>query len=255
MNKNIEIQSEGRLLAGELYLPPDAKRGIVIAHSFRNDRNEPVCSEAAKRFAEDNYAIISFDFVGHGKTGGGLENVCYRTLTEDMSAAIGFLKSEIGGNAIGVYAISLGAAAAVLSDNRAAAYVLLSPHNNRMSLLKRYKGQLMEQNKDLTERGYAVLDSESGRGQFKMGKEWIDEMRYGDLDLKVRYCNTPERTLLIQGTIDPLVSVKEVRDLQYNNSNFGLFVVPGADHNFTESRDRELVISVALAWFNRALRR
>jgi len=65
-------------LESRLWLPKNARKAIVVAHSFRNSMDEPVCIEAAQEFSNRGYAVLAFNFLGHGKSGGELKDVNYK---------------------------------------------------------------------------------------------------------------------------------------------------------------------------------
>ncbi len=170
------ILPSNRNLEAKLWLPGNTKKAIVIAHSFRNNFNEPVCMEAAQKFFKKNYAVLSFNFLGHGKSGGLLRDVSYKNIAANVSSAIKFMR-ERDFEDVGVYAISLGTIATVLSKEQPNAQVFLSasPLYNSRGLLERYSKDI--DTEKLKSQGYCIAKSGTGRGDFQMGKEWINEMQ------------------------------------------------------------------------------
>src|SRR3989344_7261607 len=193
-NKNLEAR---------VNIPINSKKAIVIAHSFRNDMNEPACLDVEKAFSKKRYAVLNFSFLGHGKSAGKLREVSWRSISENISSAINYLR-EKKFQKIGIYAISFGAIASVFSSEKSNAQVFLSPTPlyRPNGLLERYKPSMDMEN--LKTRGYSLAMSGSGRGSFEIGKEWIDEMQ-NEKDKVLRIHKQKKiPTLIIQGTKDSL---------------------------------------------------
>ncbi len=81
--EKIIIQSN-RNLEARLWLPKDVKKGIIITHSFRNTFEQPICLEATEEFYNRGYAILTFNFIGHGNSKGGSKNFSLRTISENV---------------------------------------------------------------------------------------------------------------------------------------------------------------------------
>src|SRR3989344_4676219 len=207
--ENIILKSNQDLEA-RLWLPQDFKRAIIIAHSFRNDMDEPACSEAERKFFDEGYGVLAFNFIGHGDSKGRLRDLSYRTLSENVSSAIKYMRNR-GFQKIGVYAISLGSIATVLSDERPDSQVFLSPtplYNPKGSLERYSKSLDMQQ---LERDGYSLAVSGSGRGGFEMGREWVHEMQGENGQTLRTHIESKIPTLIIQGKKDPSYDSNKVK--------------------------------------------
>ena len=229
------------------------KKGIVIAHSFRNTFEQPVCLEAAKKFFEEGYAVLVFNFLGHGRSGGSLRDVSFRTTSENVASAIKYLRGKNIAK-IGVYAVSLGTIATVLSKEHPDAQFFISPSPlyNPRGLLERYSQFISPQQKEILKKGYAIVTSRSGRGDFEMGEEWINEMENENGKIKERYISNKVPTLIIQGTKDELERLGGVKDF-IDSTNTPYFSIQDGDHELTNPEHRENVISKAIDYFNKTL--
>lgn len=244
------LQSNTNLEA-KLWIPENSQKAIVIAHSFRNSMDEPVCSEAAQEFSNKGYAVLSFNFLGHGNSGGSLRDVSYKTTSENLSCAIKYFRDR-GFERVGVYAISLGTVATVLSKEHPDGQIFLSasPLYNPKGLLERYSKYIDREK--LKIQGYCDVVSGSGRGSFQMGKEWIGEMDGAKGEVWKRHKKNKIKTLVIQGTKDELSRLKGVKSF-VGFSDDEYLEIKGADHNFTNPSHRKKVIANSINWFNNNL--
>ncbi len=252
--KKVYLESNKKLEA-RLWIPEqNSRNAIIIAHSFRNNMDELACSEAEKIFFEKGYGVLNFNFLGHGKSKGRLRDVSYKTLSENVSSAVKYME-ERGFQKIGIYAISIGAIASVLSSKKPNFQVFLSPTPlyNPKGLLERYKSSINFQ--ELEKKGYSLAMSGSGRGGFEMGKEWINEMQNENGKILKNYIKNKIPTLIIQGTNDPSYNSDKIKKFlkasSYPDSQDEYYEIQNADHNFTNEAYRKIAIERALNWFEK----
>jgi alpha-beta hydrolase superfamily lysophospholipase len=89
-------------------------RGVVILmHGVH--ANRLALLTRAQVLSRSGYAVLLFDFQGHGESAG--TNITFGYLeSRDATAAVGFVREKFPGEKIGVVAISLGAASALLAE-------------------------------------------------------------------------------------------------------------------------------------------
>jgi len=214
--QKVRFKKNGKNLSGDLILPHNPKGGIIITHSFRNDRTEPVCSQAAEHFATLGYAVLNFDLQGHGESEGRLRDLPYSGIAEDFRTAYNFLKEVMSQNRkMGAYAISLGTMAVAISKTTLDAKVLISPSPiiDPQGLYKRYLPQIEKKSEELQKRGFTKVKSGSGRGYFEIGQKWIEEMRTFNGRRIRGYWHNGSPTCIIQGTEDELTDIEKVEKI------------------------------------------
>lgn len=249
-SENIKLKSNFDLEA-RILKPKNSDKAIVIAHQFRGSMNSLACFDAAQILSNNNYTTLSFDFLGHGKSGGPLRELSFETVSENVSDAIKYLRNQ-GYPKVGVYAISIGTIATALSKEKPDAQIFVNPAPlySPKGLLERYSKDI-ENQKDLLEKeGYITATSGSGRGNFEMGKRWILEMQNDKGEIQDAYKKSRIPTLIIQGTEDPFG-----KDGLNFVKNFGgdYLEIEGADHDFTNSDLRKEAIEKAVTFFNKNL--
>jgi pimeloyl-ACP methyl ester carboxylesterase len=84
------LTEDGIVLAGYITLPEaevDKHVALILAHE--RDSNYHAWDELVSDFVQMGYTVLAFDFRGHGESSGTAD---YKTLLEDVSAAIDYLE-------------------------------------------------------------------------------------------------------------------------------------------------------------------
>jgi uncharacterized protein len=96
------------------FVPGEPHRGaIVLMHGIRANRLEML--DRARMFHANGFAVLLFDFQAHGESPG--RHITFGHLeSRDARAAFDYLQKKLPGERIGVLGMSLGGAAAILSE-------------------------------------------------------------------------------------------------------------------------------------------
>ena len=192
---------------------------------------------------ERGYDVFTFDFRGHGASGG--EIGALGTLeTRDVEGALAYLKGR-GIEEVGVVAHSMGAATALLAapdHPEMRAIVADSSFADLFTILDRERAKVF---------GLAPI--------FNPGVLMASEMMYGIDPLR----NEPRQAiaqlgdrpvLLIHSDVDNLIPTSEVYELQEAgsaNPNLELWVAPGSGHVTAFADNREEYVQRVIGFFDR----
>lgn len=112
--QTVAIESKcGSNLRGWWISGRPGKGVVVLMHGVRSNRLGLL--ERARFLHRDGFGVLLFDFQAHGESVG--DQITFGRLESlDASAAVGFLKSTVPHEKIGVIGASLGGAAALLAD-------------------------------------------------------------------------------------------------------------------------------------------
>jgi len=250
--KKINLNSNKKLVA-RLNMQDDMSKSIAFTHSFRNNMNIPLITEAEQKFAEEGYSTLAFDFLGHGDSNGRLREVSYHNLGDNLSSAIKYLRNA-GCQKVAVLGISLGTIASVFADERPDAQVFInpSPLYNSNFLLNRYFPGIEEHMEELNKNGFLTAISGSGRGSFELGKQWVLEMQQGSEVTYKRHEQNNTPTFIVQGNNDELSS-HETRNPYIQRFGGKFYFIEGADHNFSNRKNRKEALDVSLKWLKENL--
>jgi len=150
----VELESKEAILRGDLFLPPDSGPlpATVLCHGFGSDRR--VMRTTAMAVAERGIAVLTFDFRGHGQSGG----VYIGDPVDDVIAAFDYLTHlpAVDPQRIALVGHSMGARTvlqAAARDLRASAVVSLACAPDLEGEVKDWMENFA---KELAEQGLAV---------------------------------------------------------------------------------------------------
>lgn len=212
---------------------------------------------AAKKFCENGFTVLRFDFRGHGISEGDFIDMNISEEVNDLRKAIEFvLNQSIDKNNIGILGLSLGASVSVLGwDEKIKTLVLWSPANpNEKNFIKAFGKETF---REIEEKGFFDLKfNKNGwrtKTSFKVGKKFLEEIKKTNLLNNIKSVRCP--TLIIQGTSDKTVDWHDSKKL-YDKANQPKEIkfIENADHTFDNPKHEKEVIQLSLDWFNKWLK-
>jgi len=117
--KPVTFGSNGIALQGMLFMPSNASKenhvpGAVICHGYGGDK--AAFENSARELAAEGVSILTFDFRGHGSSGGKLDG----SVVDDIMDAWEYLhnRPEIDSKRMGLIGHSMGAFSAILAAGK-----------------------------------------------------------------------------------------------------------------------------------------
>jgi hypothetical protein len=230
-----------------------------MCHGFTGNMHEyGLFVNAAKKFCENGFTVLRFDFRGANESEGEFVDMTISGEVSDLKKAIDFmLKQNIDKNKIGILGLSLGAVVSVLGwDDRIKSLILWSPASNSKKVFTKAFGKQII--KKIEEKGFFDLQKPSKHGwrtqtSFKVGKNFWEESKKTNIvnNIKSVKCSV----LIIQGTSDEVIDYHDSEELFKNaNKPKELKLIESADHTFQDSKHEKQVIDFSLDWFNKWLK-
>ena len=112
--EDIAFYSEGSRLSGHLYVPDERgdgtpKPAVVLAHGFTGVK-EFLLPDYARRFAEEGWTALTFDYRGFGTSEGQRGRLLAPDQVEDIRNAVTYARTrtEVDADRIGLWGTSLG---------------------------------------------------------------------------------------------------------------------------------------------------
>lgn len=247
--KSIKIEfpnKQKQTLSGILDLPEKPVAFAIYTHCFTCGKDIPVAYRIAKYLAQNNIAVLRFDFTGIGDSEGAFADTNFTTNIEDIIFAAEFLRKNyqapkllIGHSLGGTAAIG---AAASLPEVRAVA-TIASP--NKPSHVLEHFEQAKEQ---LAEKELAEIEI-MGR-PFSIRKSFIEDLESYDCEQLVQAMDKP--ILVMHSPIDNVVSIAEASKIFTAANHPRSFVsLDTIDHLLKHKDDANYVAANIFAWASR----
>ncbi len=221
------------------------KETILVMHGSNSVRDNYIGMEVSRALVQHGYDVFTFDFRGHGESGGDV-GALGALETRDISGALAYLKGR-GVDEVGSFALSMGAATELLA----------APEHSEMRAIIADSSFA-----DL----FTVLDKERARngipsffnpGILLASKVWfgIDPLENEPKRALARLEDRP--VLIIHSSVDPLIPVNQAYELQKagsSNPNLELWIAPGSGHVTAFADNKEEYLKRVIAFFDKNLR-
>lgn len=237
--RKVFFRSKSRLqLCGIWHLPKNkTNKVIILAHGLNVDKDElGIFIYLSNRLQQNGYAVLRFDFRGHGESEGNSIDLRVAGQIEDLEAAVNFV-NDIGYDEIGLLGASFGGPVVVLYSSKHQEnikvlclwnptlnydHVLLNP------ILPKFKARKEVWVKDLNEKGWTT----TGRNELKIGKGLFEEVKYLFPYEELKNITIP--TAIIHGTNDVYVPYEDSKEYVKYLKNGELITIENLGHGFQE---------------------
>jgi uncharacterized protein len=227
------------------FINSPGSRVVLVLHGSNSVRDNYIGMELSKALVEQGYDVFTFDFRGHGESGGEV-GALGALETRDIAGALDYLHGR-GTTEVGVLAYSMGAATALLAapdHPEMRAIVADSSFADLFTVLERERarifGLLPVFNPGIIAASKAMYGVDPLANEPKQAVA-----RLGDRPL-----------LLIHSSIDDLIPPTEAYELQKagaGNPNMELWIARGSGHVTAFADNREEYVRRVTAFFDRHL--
>ena len=228
----------GQRLAGVLAGDND-KVGVICCHGMLATKDGLKHQELAESLARRGLTTLRFDFAGRGESDGDVFDLTYTHEIEDLRAALAFLAGR-GIERFAIFGSSMGGSVALLTaaeDERVEAVATVAAVAYPDRLVERYP----EDTADWREQGYIEI---SGH---RISSRFIEDARGYSVLREVGKMSIP--LLIMHGLDDRVVPVADADDIAAAAHHVSVSLVEGADHRFSEPRQRAYVVEETSDFF------
>jgi len=241
----------GEKLAGTFHAPPeDSRRGIILGHCFTCSRHTRILRDVSSALVAGGFKVLRFDFSGNGQSEGNFSESSYSKQIAEMNSAASFMSAE-GVSWLGLAGHSMGAMVALLAaaemDKVRAVCTLAA------------KASALHTSRILSESQLQELQS-TGRVHFaSRGRNLeLTEAFFADAtnyELSNLLPSLLQPWLIVHGDQDEIIPVEDAHRLQQCRPvNTELAIIKGADHMFSQDKQRQEVTELVVDWFKRQAR-
>ena len=242
LTKDIEIRNEesGKMLRGTLYMPEGEgqKPLIITSHELGSDALRPWWVNYARHWAEQGYAVLTFDFAGGGnrsRSEGKTTDMSVMTEVSDLEQMFGLARTWDFVDASRIFLVGGsqgGGVASVVAARHPrdiAALVLLYP---AFHLPKNLRSLYPDINN--------LPETDGRNGMITIGRKYILDMYDYDYDKDMKDYDGP--VLIVHGDEDKTVPIGGSQRAVKVFPNAQLHVIHGAGHVFlTEPQQAEFL--------------
>jgi putative redox protein len=248
MRQKLEFESNGLNLAGLLESPDEPIRAYVLfAHCFTCGKDVAAASRISRFLVQKGFAVFRFDFTGLGNSDGDFSNTNFSSNTEDLLAAVDFMREHFSAPEL-LIGHSLGGAAVLAMAGRVPevkAVVTIGAPFEARHVEHNFKAHL----ETIVETGQAQVTL--GNRDFNIKKQFLDDIR----NQSTVSINALSKALLVMHSpIDTTVAISEAEKIYTAAKHPKSFVsLDTADHLLSSVADSEYVAETIAGWASRYL--
>jgi pimeloyl-ACP methyl ester carboxylesterase len=216
----------------------DGRRPMVLyLHGLGSDQWGEKASFFRRRAVEEGLGFCSFDFRGHGRSGGRIEDLTLSRHLADVERAADLLATR-GHERYIVMGSSMGGLTglwhAALNPSRVLAGLFIAPALSLESTLRDRAGD--EGMERWRQRGSMRVESEAG--SWDLGWSFVSDLQNYPADRLRELYRTP--CLILQGTRDDRVAWREVAEFvaECGSSDLELHLFGDGDHRLVDRKQR-----------------
>lgn len=214
MKKEISFKNnKGQTLRGDLYVPEEKYKlkypAVIVCHGLGGNKDAQNKVELSETLFKKGFAVLRFDYSGHGKSEGNYEDTTVTQIIKDIQSAIEALYSleKIDRKRLGLIGHSIGAVAAIIEaakDSKIKAAAAIGAFYEPMKPLK-----ACIKNKKECEAwaGKGITEVEGGQLKYEFLKDF---KKYNILSL-AKKIKIP--FLLVHGANDHIVAQKQAQKI------------------------------------------
>ena len=238
IQKNLYFKNKsGQRLFATLADPDDRKDNpmVILTHGRTSTKRRELYIRLEEGLHARGISTFRFDFSGHGRSEGKLEDVTISAAINDILSAIDHL-NKIGYKKLALVGTSMGGLACIYvasMTNKIFALALRAPVSDyeETNLIPKNKNILDKWRK----KGYRELVSSDGERHIMKYTFYLESKKYKSY-LVAKRILVP--TLIVHGDADKTVPVSQSKQLAKLIKNCKLKIIKNADHIFTNPKHR-----------------
>jgi len=235
-------------LAATLHTPEaPAREAVILGHCFTCSRHTGVLRAIAQRLSDEGFMALRFDFSGNGQSEGDFAASSYSGYIAEIGAAMAFMRKR-GAEWIGLAGHSMGAAVAILAAVRHPGVKAVCTLAGRLSGLEPASFLTPSQREELARSGEVSFTSRGRR--LRLRRDFFADAGRYSMAESIAVLKIP--LLVVHGQEDEIIAVSNAFAAhRHKPENTDLLIVPGADHMFSQTGNRNRVAEDVSRWFSR----
>ena len=221
--------------------PENKKTGYILAlHGFCGDMESSVIKQLAKRMTPHGFAVVAFNFPGHG-TSEADDYFSLYNCRKDMFDVINYVYKEYGFEyPAAIFATSFGGYVTLLNHDKLPSnivYVLRSPAVNMKASFEKFADDM----EGFRQKGWQEMGFSR---KLKVSYRFYEELENNDIRNDAEL-GLQSETLVIHGDQDVIVLPSDMQWFYRKHPLIKLEVIEGADHRFIGNDYLEKIIDLS----------
>lgn len=237
---------EEQSLAALLFSPASAARAVlIVCHGFRGGKeNGGQIIPFAQALTDRGLLVVAFDFSGCGESSGEFSPITLSRQVRDLEQVCAYVQSNYNLPQM-VLGRSFGGSTAIAAASclpGVSAYILWSAPFD----LNATFALILDQDYERLAAGDSVIMADEA-GSFKLEPDLLADMQNHNMSQGLQ-AMLGKPVLLVHGEDDEVVPVENVRQIAAHLPDAALYIIPGADHRFSEHIQQRQAIT--LGWID-----
>ena len=251
MSENFKISNKcGEKLFGIMHkavspTKQNSKQLVIVCHGRLTNKDMYFIPELCEQIAANGFNAFRFDFAGNGESQGKFEESTVTKAIEDIKAVVDNF-TENGFEIFCLIGHSLGAVEVLLYQAKHGSASKLVSIGATVNQAEQTLAKFSEkEKKELDKNGFFTI-TKYGKKFNVSRKYFYDRLNYGDIKNKIKDIKVP--VLIIHGTIDTDVDVRNAKLLSGTLTKSKLCLIVGAGHFFEQKNHEQELIGTIIGW-------
>uniref|UniRef100_A0A9I9DAI8 Serine aminopeptidase S33 domain-containing protein n=1 Tax=Cucumis melo TaxID=3656 RepID=A0A9I9DAI8_CUCME len=226
---------------------------VIICHGYMSSKDDEVLLNLATSFDKEGISSFRFDFSGNGESDGSFQLGNYESEADDLHAIVQYFNGASrsvctiighskGGDVVLVYASKYKDVDIVINVC------------GRFDMTKGIEKSLGENYEEAMEKqGFVDIKDPTGTLNYKVTQESLMERLNTNMRQVCLHINQECRVLTVHGTEDEIIPVDDAKEFDKIISNHKLYILEGADHNYTAELHQVELATVVLDFIKTSL--
>ncbi|XP_038880483.1 uncharacterized protein LOC120072143 [Benincasa hispida] len=245
VKKVIVNEKSGGKLVGILH-EAGSLQIVIICHGYMSSKDDEVMLNLAASFDKEGISSFRFDFSGNGESDGSFQLGNYESEADDLHAIVQYFNGAShlvctiighskGGDVVLVYASKY-------KDVKIIVNVC-----GRYDMTKGIEKSLGENYEERMEKqGFVDIKDPTGMLNYRVTAESLMEHLNTNMHQVCLHIDQQCRVLTVHGTEDEIIPVDDAKEFDKIISNHKLYILEGADHNYTSQLHQVELATVVL---------
>jgi esterase/lipase len=252
MEEKFFLESGGSKISCLSNIPENAENVVILCHGFASSKNSSTNRALTQLLNKEKIGTLAFDFFSHEESEGEFSDLTIDRCVDNLEEVVNYANKRF--DRVGVIGSSFGGLISLIVSSRVSSKIdflaLKSPTVDFSQSLENYFGK--EKMSEWKNKGVIEIDL-VGKGKNPIKYNLFENLKKYDVYQLAREINIP--VFIVHGEKDELVDYNQsVKLTKYLKGKNKIFIIPSADHRFSNPEHFELMIQNMVTWVKENLK-